>query len=170
MGQSILLTIFIIIAALAIVLQAFAMLGIYQAICKMQAQVENIRMDAKQRLDPLAAGLTEIIANSREPLRTVTLNLAEISQTVRERTLNLDALLEEVVSKSRLQLIRADQALTDILQKVETTSSTIQQTILGPVQEASAVIKGVRSGLEFLFARRRSGSGTDAPQDEQMFI
>jgi methyl-accepting chemotaxis protein len=170
MAQGILVTIFIFIAAIAIVLQAFAMLGIYLNIGKMQKQVEDIREDMKHHLDPLAQGLSEIIAMSREPLRTVTSNLADISQVLRDRTHNVDALMDDLVDKTRLQVIRADQVITDVLGKVEKTSSALQESILAPVQEVSAVIKGVRSGLDFLFTKRRTPGASEVPQDEQMFI
>ena len=41
---------------------------------------------------------------------------------------------------------------------------------INPMDEISAVIYGIRSGLEFLFARRRASSATEATQDEQLFI
>ncbi len=170
MGEEIFLTVFIMIAAAAVALQALAMFGIYKSIGKLQQEIEGIRADTKQRLDPLAQGLSEIVANSRDPLRTVTANLAEVSQILRDRTRNVDGLMDDLVDKTRLQVIRADQVVTSLLERVETTGATIQQTVLGPIQEVSAVIKGVRTAVEFLFARRRAAAVSDVPQDEQMFI
>jgi hypothetical protein len=46
----------------------------------------------------------------------------------------------------------------------------VQRGVLAPVQEVSAVIKGMQAGLEFLFSRRRSTSVSEAAQDEQLFI
>jgi hypothetical protein len=56
------------------------------------------------------------------------------------------------------------------VEKVETTADTVQKGVLGPIQEVSAVVKGVRSGLEFLFSRRRVTNVSEATQDEQLFI
>jgi hypothetical protein len=53
---------------------------------------------------------------------------------------------------------------------VETTADVVQRNVLAPIQEISAVVKGVRSGLEFLFSRRRAPSVSEATQDEQLFI
>ena len=39
-----------------------------------------------------------------------------------------------------------------------------------PLNEISAVIKGIQSGVEFLFPRRRPVGASEATQDEQMFI
>lgn len=159
-----------ILVALAVLMQAGAMVGIWLAIRKIPGQIEGVRADVKQRLDPLTQSVTEIVNNSREPLRTITANLAEISQMLRNRTSNADALVAELVDKSRLQIVRVDQMVSELVTKVETTADAVQRGVLAPIQEVSALIKGVRSGLEFLFSRRRSTSVTEATQDEQLFI
>jgi len=170
MVQSTGLTVALILVALAVLMQAGAMVGIWLAIRKIPGQIEGVRADVKQRLDPLTQSVTEIVNNSREPLRTITANLAEISQMLRNRTSNADALVAELVDKSRLQIVRVDQMVSELVTKVETTADAVQRGVLAPIQEVSALIKGVRSGLEFLFSRRRSTSVTEATQDEQMFI
>ena len=170
MEQSTGLTVALILVALAVLMQAGAMVGIWLAIRKIPGQIEGVRANVKQRLDPLTQSVTEIVNNSREPLRTITANLAEISQMLRNRTSNVDALVAELVDKSRLQIVRVDQMVSELVTKVETTADAVQRGVLAPIQEVSALIKGVRSGLEFLFSRRRSTSVTEATQDEQMFI
>jgi hypothetical protein len=170
MEQSTGLTVALILVALAVLMQAGAMVGIWLAIRKIPGQIEGVRADVKQRLDPLTQSVTEIVNNSREPLRTITANLAEISQMLRNRTSNADALVAELVDKSRLQIVRVDQMVSELVTKVETTADAVQRGVLAPIQEVSALIKGVRSGLEFLFSRRRSTSVTEATQDEQLFI
>ncbi len=170
MAHDSVLTVFVILAAVAIVMQASVMLGIYLSVRKLPAQIEGIRIEVKQRLDPLAQSVTEIVADSREPVRTLTTNLAEISRILHDRTRHVDSLLDDLVDKSRTQIIRVDQMVSDLVEKVESTADVVQRQVLAPIQEVSAVIKGVRSGLEFLFSRRRVSSVTEATQDEQMFI
>jgi transposase len=166
MEQSTGLTVALILVALAVLMQAGAMVGIWLAIRKIPGQIEGVRADVKQRLDPLTQSVTEIVNNSREPLRTITANLAEISRMLRNRTSNADALVAELVDKSRSQIVRVDQMVSELVTKVETTADAVQRGVLAPIQEVSALIKGVRSGLEFLFSRRRSTSVTEATQDE----
>ena len=82
----------------------------------------------------------------------------------------MDTLVAELVDKSRSQIIRVDQMVSDLVQKVETTADAVQRGVLAPMQEVSAVVKGMRAGLEFLFTRRRTTSVSEAAQDEQLFI
>jgi ABC-type transporter Mla subunit MlaD len=170
MEQSAGLTIALILVALAVLMQAGAMIGIWLAVRKIPGQVEAVRADVKQRLDPLMASVTEIVSNAREPLRAITTNLADISKMIRERTGDADALVAELVDKSRAQVLRVDQMVSDLVKKVETTSEAVQRGVLAPIQEVSAVIKGMQAGLEFLFSRRRTTSVSEAAQDEQLFI
>lgn len=170
MAHDTLLTVFVAIAAIAILMQGGAMLGIWLSVRKIPHQIEDIRADVKQRLDPLTQAVAEILANSREPARTITANVAEISQLLRDRTSSVDALVADLVDKSRLQIIRVDQMMSVLVEKVESTADLVQRNVLAPIREVSAVIKGLRSGLEFLFSRRRASSASEATQDEQLFI
>ena len=170
MEQNTGLTVTLILVAIAVLMQAGAMLGIWLAIRKVPGQIENVRTDVKQRLDPLSQSALEIINNSREPLRTITANVAEISQILRDRTSNADQVAAELLEKSRSQIVRVDRMVSELVEKVESTADTVQKGVLGPIQEVSAVVKGVRSGLEFLFSRRRVTNVSEATQDEQLFI
>ena len=170
MEQNTGLTVALILVAIAVLMQAGAMLGIWLAIRKVPGQIESVRSDVKQRLDPLTQSALEIVNNSREPLRIIIANLAEISQILRDRTSDADQVAAELLDKSRAQIVRVDQMVSELVEKVETTANAVQKGVLGPIQEVSAVVKGVRSGLEFLFSRRRVTNVSEATQDEQLFI
>ena len=164
------LTVALILVAIAVLMQAGAMLGIWLAIRKIPGQIESVRSDIKQRLDPQAQSGLEIVNNPREPLRTISANLAEISKILRDRTSNADQMAAELLDKTRLQIVRVDRLVSELVEKVETTVDAVQKGILGPISEVSAVVKSMRSGLEFLFSRRRVTNVSEATQNEQLFI
>ncbi|MCL5005124.1 MAG: hypothetical protein M1404_01210 [Acidobacteria bacterium] len=170
MAHDTLLTIFIIITAAAVVLQALAMFGIYKAVRRIQGEITGIRSDVKERLEPIIQSVREIVNDSRDPVRTVVSNLAEVSRVLRERTNSVDSVLDEFLDKVRLQMARIDQTITDVLEKVEKTTTTVQRNIVAPVTEVSALLKGLQAGIDFLLSRRRAGQTSEVPQDEQMFI
>jgi ABC-type transporter Mla subunit MlaD len=158
------------LVAIAVLMQAGAMVGIWLAIKSIRVEVQGVRADIKQRLDPLTQSVSEILTNSREPVRTITQNLAEISQVLRERTSRVDEAVADLVDKSRLQVARIDQMVTGLVEKVETTADVVQRRVLVPLNEVAAVVKGVRTGLEFLFSRRRQTTVKESTQEEQLFI
>ncbi len=164
------LTTILLLVALALVLQAVSMVGLWRSIERLNREVEGLRADVRQRLDPLAQAVAAILADSREPIRTITTNLAEVSRVLRDRAGQVDRVVEELVERSRLQIIRVDQMATELVARLESTVGAVQRQVMKPIQEASAVLQGVRSGLEFLFSRRRNARPGETTQDEQMFI
>ena len=170
MAHETLLTIFIIIAAAAVVLQAFVMFGLYKAIRRIEDDVAGMRADVARRIEPLADSLKEIITNSRDPLRSITTDLAEVARVAREGAGKVDDVLDDLLDRFRLQVIRVDQTVTDVLEKVDKTTTAVQKNIIGPVTEVSAILKGLQVGLDFFLTRRRQARTSEVPQDEQMFI
>ncbi len=170
MAHETLLTIFIIIAAAALVLQGLAMYGLYKVVARMQVEVSNLRAEITSHIDPLADALAEIVTSSRDPLRSFISDLAEVARVLRESSGSLDEVLDDLLDRFRLQVIRVDQTITDVLEKVDKTTATVQRNIIGPVSEASSVLKGSQAGLYFFLSRRRESRASDVPQDEQMFI
>ena len=150
-----------VVIALAVLLQAGAMVGIFLAVQKIPGRLDGIRTDFRQRIDPITQSITEIVANTREPLRTITSNLVAISDTLRERSSQVDTVVEDIVEKSRVQIVRADQLMANLVDKVEVTTDKIQESILTPLHEISAVVKGLQTGLEFFFSRKRSAGGRE---------
>ena len=161
---------FVILAGFAFAAQALAIWRASSAIQEIRKEVRQVRDDLRQRIEPVAKSLTEILLSSHEPARAIIGNLADISRIARERTMRVDLLAEDLADKTRLQIIRIDQLLTSLVDKVETTTDRVQQTVLIPVQEVSALVKALKMGFGFLFARRRSPSGSETTQDEQLFI
>jgi len=170
MAQNTEITLALILVAIAVLMQAGAMLGIWLTMRKIPGQIDNVRSDVKARIDPLTQSVLEIVNNSREPLREITANLVEISSMLRNRTAGADQVAAELLDKSRSQIVRVDRMVTDLVDKVENTADAVQRGVLSPVHEVSAVFKGVRTGLEFLFKHRRVSNVSEATQDEQLFI
>jgi hypothetical protein len=160
----------LVLVAVAVLMQAGAMLGILLVMRKVVGQVEGIRSDVMKRIYPLTQSAQEIVSNSREPLRTITANLVEISSILRNRTSNADQVAAELLEKSHSQIVRVDRMITELVEKVDSTANAVQRGILTPVHEISALVKGVRSGLDFLFSHRRVTNVSEATQDEQLFI
>ena len=52
---------------------------------------------------------------------------------------------------------------------MEATSEIVQENVLEPVRELSALIRGLSSGLNFLLGRKRNPVN-EVHQDEEMFI
>jgi hypothetical protein len=165
-----LLKMFIVVIGLAVVAQAAMLVGIYLSVGRLSREVEGARVDFKKKIDPVAENLTEILENSRATFDKIGSNLVDVMQLTRNRAGRIDEVVGEVADRARLQALRFDRLIQDTVEKVEQTTSVVQKNILAPIQEASAVIRGVRSGLEFLFTRRTPSRPPEPTGEEQLFI
>lgn len=89
------LSVVLVLVAVAVLMQAGAMVGIWLAIKKIHGEVAGVRADVKQRLDPLTQNVNELLSGSREPVRNITANLAEISRMLRDRTSHVDGMVAD---------------------------------------------------------------------------
>ena len=83
----------------------------------------------------------------------------------------LDRIFTEASDRLRGQLVRADRILTGTLEAVEDAGSKFRHGLWKPMQRASALIQGIKVGLDLL----RSGRGNRHPEDavereEELFI
>ena len=163
---------FIGLTAVAIVVQVCVLGGIFVSIKKMASNVERVRFDMDKKIDPALTEFRDVLGDAKQVLQnlhTATENFAGISETVRYQVERVNTVIEDTTDRARDQIARADEVITDAIEKMEATSAVVQQNVLAPIREVSALIRGVSGGLHFLFARRKNQ--VDAVhQDEELFI
>jgi hypothetical protein len=170
MAHSNLIAISVVVAALALVLQAVVLVGVYLVVSRFLRQVSFLVTEVRQRAVPFMEAASGIVQDSREPVRNLLTNLSDISRTLKERTNLVDAKVGEMVEIIRLQVARLDHLIATFVEKVTRTADVIQSEIFSPVYRVSAVLKGVQAGLNHFLARRRSGKPREMTQDEELFI
>ena len=167
-----LVVIFIGLTTVAIVVQVFVLGGIFVSIKKLAFNVERLRFEMDQKIDPALTEFRSVLGDAKQVLQnlqTAAENFAGISETVRTQVERVNAVIEDTTDRARDQIARADEVVTDAIQKMEATSAVVQQNVLAPIREVSALIRGVSGGLHFLFARQKNQ--VDAVhQDEELFI
>jgi hypothetical protein len=97
---------------------------------------------------------------------------AEITRIARGQAQKMDRIVTETIERLRIQVIRADQILTGALEVVDEAGSKFRNTLWGPIRQASAVMKGIKVGLDILRNQqeRRPASEAAAEEDEELFI
>jgi tetrahydromethanopterin S-methyltransferase subunit F len=168
-------TIFIGVTALAVLLQAGLLLGMFLALRKTSAKVELLADEVKTKILPTIDSAQALLADLKPKVQVIAENLADTTTTVRDQVQRVDAAVNDVVDRARLQVIRADDLLSRTLDRVEATSEAVQRTVVSPVRQVSGIVRGLSAGIEFLVAGRGRKNGGNhesrrpVPQDE-MFI
>ncbi|MBM3804685.1 MAG: DUF948 domain-containing protein [Acidimicrobiia bacterium] len=163
---------FIGLTAVAIVVQVCVLGGILVSVKKLAFSVERLRAEMEKKIDPALTELRDVLADAKAilgNLQTAAGNFAGISETVRSQVERVNAVIEDTTDRARDQIARADEVVTNAIEKLEATSAVVQQNVLAPIREVSALVRGVSGGLQFLFSGRKNQ--VDAVhQDEEMFI
>ena len=164
-----LLILFIALTAVAVVIQAGMLIGMYLALRKTSAQVETLASEVKTKILPVAETTHSMLTELRPRLDDILRNANESSMIVRTQMQRLDAAISDVLDRTRLQVIRADELVSRTLDRVENTTEMVHQTVVSPVRQLSGLVQGLTAGLEFLIGGKRSRNGSPTQQDE-MFI
>jgi hypothetical protein len=163
------LELFIAVATVAIVIQMGILLAMF---LQLQAAIKNFTQIATQlqaRLDPILLRTNRILEDSEDRIRSIMGDAAEVTRVARSQAQKVDRVFTDAVERLRLQIIRADQILTGTLEVVEEAGSTIRDKVWTPIHRVSAVLKGVKAGIDFIRGQR-GGPQPDVTEDEELFI
>ena len=164
-----LLIVFIVVTALAVVVQAGILAGMYFAMRRTSAKVESLAEEVKTKILPTAELAHAMMTELRPKIENVVDNVSVSTTILRTQMERVDATLTDIIDRTRLQVIRADEFVNSTMDKLEETREAVQRTVVSPVRHISGLVHGVTTGLEALFSRRRERNSATVPQDE-MFI
>lgn len=163
------LTAFVIVTAIAVVLQMLILAGMFLAVRKTSAKVESLAEEVKSKVLPSAELAHSMMSEMRPKIETLVDNVSVSTTMMRTQLERIDATLTDIVDRTRLQVIRADEFVTNTMDKLEETREAVQRTVISPVRHLSGLMHGVTVGLETLFSRQRDRATPNLPRDE-MFI
>lgn len=163
----------VIVTAVAVLIQLAILYGIFKSVSRLTQEITEARLSFDRAKEPLMSDVKALLNQSIElvsHLNRISEDFYRISSTARMQIEKVDGVVTEAADRARQHVQRLDAIVGDAIEKVEHTSRVIQDNILEPVRQVSAVIKGVRTGLEFLTSKRQPAPVDKATQDEAMFI
>jgi len=169
------LTIFIAVTAGAVVLQMLILAGMFFAIRKLSAHLTKLSDDLVPRIVPvleqtkkLTSDVQGMLETTRPKLDIILDNAAVVSSTARNQTQKLDVALNDFMDRAKIHAIRADELVTRTFDRVEDTSSKVQNSVTAPFKHLNGVLQGIGVGLETLFHKSRQPR--NGKQQDDMFI
>ena len=165
------ITIFVVVAAVAIVLQAVILFALYKGLRQTSERMEGIAGRLEQQASPVLTTAAAILEDAKPKLAEITTNLAETSASVRSHVTQVGEATTEIVERARMQAARLDEFVTSAAQKVEATSEILQHKVFSPMRRIRAIVTALNAGLSFLRSNRpaRRANGEQV-EDEEMFI
>ncbi len=170
--MEILFSIFAGLTALALLFQGIALVTLARRLQDIKTGLDARGEKLTHQVNVIAGqveGLVAVLQSTAQKARDIEENIVAVTTVVRERVVDLDGFLEEATDAARLQMARLQDIVETTSKRIDETIDTLQNAIIVPITEISAVIRGIRSGFDVLFGRRRH-SAQRSHNDEEMFI
>ncbi len=165
MDQQTLLTIFVGIAAIAMLIQAAMLLGLFLVARSLQS-----------KLTPMIPEIEGILGISRRTVERVEKHVEKIGTTssaildvTKQQLGKVDELLTDATTRAKVQMERAEMVLDDTMTRVQETVTVVQTGVVRPVREIYGIFAGIRTALSYL-GRGSRPTVDHATSDEEMFI
>jgi uncharacterized protein YoxC len=162
---------FSIVAAIALVVQVGILIGLFVQLKKTTESINKMVNDLHARLGPILTRTQILLDDTQPKITTLVDDAAHIVYLARGQAQKVDRVIGEATDRLRGQLVRADRILTGTLEAVEDAGSQFRRNFWGPVHKASALVQGIKVGLDVLRARRGKESVRETvDQEDELFI
>jgi hypothetical protein len=160
-----LLTIFVIVAAIALLIQAATMLGLLLVARDIRTKVLGVWPEIQQ----IIGVSRRTVERAEKHIDKIGTTSVEIVDTGKQQVAKVDELLNDATTRAKVQMERAEMVLDDTMTRFQETVAIVQRNVLRPVREVQGVWSGICTALQYLGRRNRS-TVDHATSDEEMFI
>jgi hypothetical protein len=163
---------FSIVAAIALVVQVAILIGLFLQLKRTTESINRMINDLHNRVGPILTRTQILLEDTQPKLSNLVDDASQVVYLARAQAQKMDRVFTEASDRLRGQLVRADRILTGTLEAVEDAGTQVRRSFLGPVQKASAVVQGIKIGLDFLRSRRREKEPLHETmeQEDELFI
>jgi len=165
--------VFILVAALTLIVQAGILVLLFFQLRKTTENVNKMVGDLHSRIGPILTRTQILLDDTQPKIAALVEDASQIVYLTRSQAQRFDKIATEASDRLRGQLVHIDRILTGTLEAVEDAGAQVRRSFWGPVQKASALVQGIKIGLDVLRSRRSSPSRTtetSVEQEDELFI
>ncbi len=166
---------FSIVSAIALVVQVSILAALFFEVKRTMVKVNKVTDDINTRVSPMVTRMQLLLDDTQPKITSMVNDASHVVYLARGQAQKVDRLVTDASDRLRGQLVHADRILTGALEAVEDAGIQMRRSVLGPVKQASALLTGLKVGLDML-RNRRAAAGTVPPdepqeqQEEELFI
>jgi hypothetical protein len=166
------LEIFSLVAAVALIVQVVILTLLFFQLRKTTENMNRLVGDLHSRIGPILTRAQILLDDTQPKISSMVNDASHIVYLARGQAQKIDRVFTDAADRLRGQLVHADRILTGTLEAVEDAGSKFKHNFWRPVQKASALVQGIKVGLDLLRSRRgrRSGDEPREQQEEELFI
>ena len=163
--------VFVCVAAAAIVLQAAILVAMFLQMRRTTDRMERFTADLESRLTPILTRVQILLEDTQPKITEMVADAAHVVYLARAQAQKVDRVFTEASDRLRGQLVRADRIVTGALEAVEDAGSKFSHNVWRPVRQVSALMQGIKVGIDLLRSRRgRRRPEEPLEQEEELFI
>jgi len=159
------MTAFVIISAVALLIQAGMLFGMYRTTRSLQQSIQPLI----PKVESLVDNATTTIQQSRQQIAEITERTNEILDSTKRQLAMVEEVVTDATSRAKVQLERVEMVLDDTVSRAHETIATLHGGVMRPLREITGIAAGLRTALNFL-ARGSRPSVDRVTTDEEMFI
>jgi ElaB/YqjD/DUF883 family membrane-anchored ribosome-binding protein len=159
------MTVFVIISAIALCVQAGYLFGMYKAVRTLQDRLTPLMPKVEALVDSTKATVDE----SKQQIIEITTKANDILESTKHQLAMVEEVVADATSRAKVQMERVELVLDDTMSRAHETVATFHSGIMRPLRE----INGIAIGIKTAFAHLTRGgrpSVAQATSDEEMFI
>jgi len=164
-----------IVSTVALIVQVTILALLFFEAKRTMEKVNRATDDLNARVGPMLTRVQLLLDDTQPKITSMVNDASHVVYLARGQAQKVDRVMTDAADRLRGQIVHADRILTGALEAVEDAGIQMRRSVLQPVKRASALLTGIKVGLDMLRSRR-SSSGTTPPdepseqQEEELFI
>jgi len=162
-----------VVVALALVVQVSILIELLITTRRTMQKLDKTVADLNARAGPILTRVQILLDETQPKISTMVSDAAHIVYLARGQAQKMDRVFTDATDRVRGQLLHLDRILTGTMEAVEDAGAQFKQSFWRPVQRMSALVQGIKFGLDLLRSRKAakpSGEEPSAEQEEELFI
>jgi hypothetical protein len=163
-----------VLVAVTLVLQVGILCALFVTTRRTMQKLDKTVTDLNDRAGPILTRVQILLDDTQPKISAMVSDAAHIVYLARGQAQKADRVLTDAADRFRGQLLHLDRILTGTMEAVEDAGAQFKSNFWRPVQKASALVQGIKVGLDLLRSRRapatRRGDDERTEQEEELFI
>ena len=160
-----------IVVAISLVVQVWILIALFFTTRRTMQKLDKTVEDLNAKAGPILTRVQILLDDTQPKISTMVTDASHIVYLARGQAQKMDRVFTEAADRFRGQIVQLDRILTGTMEAVEDAGAQFKQSFWRPMQKASALVHGIKVGIDLLRSRRASRN-PDEPleQEEELFI
>jgi uncharacterized protein YoxC len=161
-----------VVVAISLVVQVSILAALFFTTRRTMQKLDKTVSDLNAKAGPILTRVQILLDDTQPRISTMVSDASHIVYLARGQAQKMDRVFTEAADRFRGQIVQLDRILTGTMEAVEDAGAQFKQSFWRPMQKASALVQGIKVGLDLLRSRRAPSPRRDeaTEQEEELFI